>query len=566
MRSTCCSLAIALMLTACTGEIADRGAIVGPESRDATPAIPGSPAGPGQSAALPADGSCTPASPPPQTRLVRLTHRQLENSVRDLTGLTLDLGAELLPDPHQAGFDRGIDLQVGDVEARAYRDVAELVAQAVVNDNAAFARVLGCAPSQGDACASTFIAGFGKRVLRRPLTTAERAAYLSLFKRGPQLVDAGTDFQRGVRVTLEAMLQSPKFLYRSELSADPKNLDHYEMAARLSFLLANTTPDDLLLRAAETQALGTPDAVATEAQRLLAGEGARETVRDFHHQWLDLDVYANKLTKDQALYPGVTPDLAPLLQSEVERFVEAVTFEQGRGLKSLFSAPFSFANSATAPLYGVKGQFGDALQRVELDPQERAGLLTQIGFLATRAFSQSSSPIHRGVFIQRRLLCATIPNPPANVPSLPPLDGSVVKTTREQVDRHTSPAACAGCHHTLINPVGFGLENYDAVGRYRTQENGVAIDASGELAGTAAHPSFVSGVELARAVSEAPEARTCYARNWFRYVFGREETDADACALGQLAARLADDTYSALDLLADLSRTPSFRQRTAEVH
>ena len=490
--------------------------------------------------------------------------------MRDLTGLELDLGAELLPDPHQAGFDRGIDLQVGDVEARGYRDVAELVAQAVVNDSAALSRVLGCAQSQGDTCATSFIASFGKRVLRRPLTAAERASYLALFKQGPQLVDAGTDFQRGVRVTLEAMLQSPKFLYRAELSADPKNLDHFEIASRLSFLLANTTPDDLLLKAAEAQGLGTPDAVAAEAKRLLSGEGARETVRDFHRQWLDVDVYANKLTKDQSLYPGVTPELAPALQGEVERFVETVTIEQKRGLASttaheLAHPSFGFVNSATAPLYGVKGQFGDALQKVELDPAQRAGLLTQVGFLATRAFSQSSSPIHRGVFIQRRLLCATIPNPPANVPSLPTVDGTQIKTTREQVDRHTSPANCAGCHHTLINPVGFGLENYDGAGRYRTQENGVAIDASGELAGTEARAKFMSGVEMARAVSEAPEARACYARNWFRYTLGREETAGDACALGQLAARLADDKYTALDLLADLSRTPSFRQRTAEV-
>jgi len=564
MRTTSGWVCCALMLAACTGEIADRRSLSG-VSRDSVP-VAGASALPGVSpTASGPPGSCANPVPPAQTRLVRLTHRQYQNAVHDLTGLELDLVSELLPDPHQAGFDRGIDLQIGDVQARSYRDLAESVAQAVVADPTAYARVLRCAPAAGDSCVDAFITGFGKRVLRRPLTAAERSSYLALFKGGPALVDSGDDFQRGVRVTLEALLQSPKFLYRTELSADPRTLDSYEIASRLSFLLVNTTPDDMLLKAAETKSLTTPEAVAAQARRLLTGERARETVRDFHHQWLDLDVYANKLTKDPALYPSVTPELAPVLQSEVERFVDAVSFEQRRGLTSLYTAPFSFVNNVTAALYGVKGQFGDALQRVELDPTQRAGILTQIGFLATRAFSQSSSPIHRGVFIQRRLLCTTIPNPPPNIPGLPNVDGVQIRTTRQQVDQHTSPAACSGCHHTLINPVGFGLENYDAVGRFRSVENGVPVDASGELSGTASHPRFASGVELARAVASTGEARSCYARNWFRYVLGREETGSEACGLNELAARLADDSYTAVDLLADLAQTPSFRSRTAEV-
>jgi hypothetical protein len=304
--------------------------------------------------------------------------------------------------------------------------------------------------------------------------------------------------------------------------------------------------------------------VAAQADRLLAGPAAHETVRDFHHQWLDLDVYPNKLTKDAKLYPSVTPALAPLLQSEVERFVDAVSFDRKRGLASLLTAPFTFANRITAPLYGVTGNFSDALQQVELDPTQRAGLVTQLGFLATRAFTQSSSPIHRGVFIQRRLLCATIPDPPPNIPQLPPVDGTTIKTTRQQVDQHTAPEPCASCHHTLINPVGFGLENYDAVGRFRTTENGQDIDASGNLAGTADAQPFDDGVALARALAAAPEARLCYAKYWFRYTLGREETAADACALDALAERLADDNYTALDLLTDMTRTRAFLVRAAE--
>jgi Protein of unknown function (DUF1588)/Protein of unknown function (DUF1585) len=168
------------------------------------------------------------------------------------------------------------------------------------------------------------------------------------------------------------------------------------------------------------------------------------------------------------------------------------------------------------------------------------------------------------VFIQRRVLCNKIPDPPPNVPDLPPLDGSNIKTTREQVDRHTSPDACAGCHHTLINPIGFGLENYDAVGRFRTTENGVTIDASGELVGTAAGASFDDGVELSQAVADSPEARLCYAKSWFRYTLGRAEADGDACDLSAIAERLSSDQYTALNVLTDLARSRAFLVRAPE--
>jgi hypothetical protein len=512
--------------------------------------------------------TCTPGTPPATTRLARLTHHQYDNSVRDLTGLSLGLAAEFLADPHQAGFDRGLDLHVGDVLTKAYRDAAEKVADSVVTNTTAYNRVVGCNPSQGDACAKTFIAEFGKKAWRRPLTDAEQTSLLALFKLGTTLADTGDDFQKGVRVTLEALLQSPKFLYRIELSNESSNgiikLNGYEVASRLSFMVANTTPDATLLTAAANNQLGTSELIGTQATRLLQDQGAHETVRDFHHQWLDLDIFPNKLTKDPQLYPTVTPDLAPAMQSEVERFVDAVTFERKAGYASLLTAPFTYVNKTTAALYGVTGSFTDNLQRVDLNVAQRAGLLTQVGFLATHAFSGSSSPIHRGVFIQRRMLCNQIPDPPANVPSLPPLNGTTIKTTRQQVDQHTANEPCASCHHTFINPVGFGLENFDAVGRFRTLENGEPIDATGVLAGTADKAPFASGIELSRAIAHAPEAKLCYAKNWFRYTFGRQETDADSCELRRIAEKLASDQYTALDVLTDLARTQAFSVRSAE--
>jgi hypothetical protein len=512
--------------------------------------------------------ACTPGDLAATTRLARLTHRQYDNAIRDLTGLDLQMSQDFLADQRQAGFDRGIDLQVGDVLEKSYRDAAEKIAEQVVDTPAAYSKVVGCQASAGQSCATSFIASFGKRALRRELTSDEKASYLALFQKGATLYDDGDDFQRGVRVTLEAMLQSPKFLYRVELSDKVSDgaiaLNPYEVASRLSFLLVNTTPDAALMKAADDGELSSPDQVAAQAERLLATSDAKETVRDFHHQWLDLDVYPNKLTKDATLYPTVTPDLAPALQEEAERFVDAVTFDRKRGYASLFTAPFTFANATTAKLYGLSGSFGDELEEVQLDKTQRAGLLTQIGFLATRAFSNLSSPIHRGVFVQRRILCAKIPDPPPNVPSLPMIDGSKIKTTRQQVDMHTANEPCASCHHTLINPVGFGFENFDAVGQYREKENGVTVDATGTLAGTSENTPFSNAIEESQAIADSAEGRLCYAKNWFRYTLGREETDGDSCALSAIADRLGDDSYTALDVLEDMTRSKAFLYRAPE--
>ncbi|MES1172307.1 MAG: DUF1592 domain-containing protein [Bacteroidota bacterium] len=507
---------------------------------------------------------CMPGDPPATTRFFRLTNAQYDNTVRALTGLDIRVSADFPADQNQAGFDRGMDLQVGDALGKAYRATAEMIAAQVVTTPAAYQKVVGCAPSAGDTCMRAYLAGFGRRAYRRPLTDAEKATYAALFAQGNTLVDgAGDAFQKGVQTTLQAFLQSPHFLYRTELSTTRVGslvaLGNYEVASRLSYLLQNGPPDDQLLQAAEGAQLATADQAVVQARRLVATTAARDTVRDFHHQWLEMDAYANKLAKDAAKYPTVTPDLAPTLIAETEQFVGAVTFDLGKGFQSLLTAPFTFVNKTTAPLYGVTGTFGDALQRVDLDPSKRAGLFTRLGFLASHAYSNQSSPIHRGAYIQRHVMCATLPDPPANIPKLPALGAT--QTTRQQVDMHTAPAECAGCHHLIINPVGFAFENYDAVGAYRTTENGVTIDASGTLAGAAGNPAFADAVAASRLIAESAEARSCYAKTWIRYAFGRQETTGDSCAIAAMATSLGDDAYKVTDLMVDMTRTKPFMFR-----
>ncbi len=508
---------------------------------------------------------CTAGNPPAMTRVFRLTHRQYDNAIRTLTGLDMRPSIDFPADQNQAGFDRGIDLQVGDALGKSYRNAAETVAAAVVANATAFSKVVGCDAAAGDTCATSFIASFGRRALRRPLSDAEKTSFLSMFGMGSALVDGTADnFHKGVQVVLEAMLQSPNFIHRIEMSNQASSgliqLGGFELASRLSFFLVNGPPDDTLLDAAERGDLSTADGVATQARRLVSTDAARETVRDFHHQWLVMDNYANKLTKDSK-YPTVTPDLAPVLADETERFIAEVTFTQGKGWQSLMTAPFTFVNQTTAPLYGVSGSFSSSLQRVDLPATQRAGLFTQIGFLATHAYSNQSSPIHRGAYIQRSVLCAAIPDPPPNIPELPPL--MATQTTRQQVDMHTAPSECSGCHHLLINPVGFGFENYDQAGVWRTMENGASIDATGTLAGTAAKTAFTNGVSAAEAIANSPEARACYGATWTRYAYGRAEAASDDCAISVLGAYLADDNYKVTDLMVDLTRTRAFMFRGA---
>jgi hypothetical protein len=553
---------------ACSGDVG--------ELAQPSPAIPAA-QGAGTPAATPIGGGgadqCAgptqPAAPRPTTRVFRLSHRQYDRSIRALTGLSVDPSLEFPVDQNQAGFDRGIDLQVGEVLGQAYRTSAEALAEQVVATPEAYRKVVACDPDPAGTCARAFIAGFGRRAFRRPLSDAEQTAYLGLFAAGPGLVDGPqSDFQQGVQVALQAFLQSPNFLYRTELSQQPASdgwiaLSGYETASRLSFLLLNEPPDDVLLEAAESGRLADSEAVAQEATRLLQTPAARETVRDFHRQWLELSALPNKLVKDSVRHPTVSPSLAPVLEEEALRFVEAVTFDDHRGYASLLTAPFAFVNRVTAPLYGLTDVAGDALQRFALDPAERAGIFTQLAFLAPRAYTDQSSPIHRGVFIQRCVLCNTIPDPPANIPS--PAALGPTQTTRQQVDTLTSVAPCNGCHHTMINPIGFGFEHYDAVGQYRSEENGLPIDASGALVGTAAgnegRATFDDAIGASRLLSESIEARRCYVATWTRYTLGREEDGSERCAIDALATKLADDDYTVTDLLVDLTRTQSFMFR-----
>lgn len=222
----------------------------------------------------------------------------------------------------------------------------------------------------------------------------------------------------------------------------------------------------------------------------------------------------------------------------------------------------SWVDPALAPIYEVEVD-GPGPQWVTLDPARRAGLLTQAGFLASHAYFGGSSPIHRGVFVQRQVLCTDIPDPPGDADlELPPPDGELV-TTRDRVAHHTSADACFGCHK-MINEPGFAFEGYDAIGRMRTEENGVPIDSSGSVTTEQGVLEFSDGVDLAHQLADDPQAQRCYLTQWFRYASARSETAADACTLDGLHQQLREGDYDVKELLVGLTQTASFRYRNAQ--
>jgi uncharacterized protein DUF1592/uncharacterized protein DUF1588/uncharacterized protein DUF1595/uncharacterized protein DUF1585/uncharacterized protein DUF1587 len=539
------ALALGLGLGACTGLIGDGGT----------------------------DGSgcvgCTPettaAAELETTRFPRLSHLQWENTVRDLLRLPDVPGTSQTfgGDPLGGIFDNNEAVLLVTPNLWAdYQAAAESLSVLVADDATRLAAIMPAnLPSDPTEKARAFLVDFGKRAYRRPLSDAELATYEALFAEGPTLVDGTDDFAKGVKITLQAFLQSPHFLYRVESSAEIAadeliHLSGWEVATKLSYMLWNTMPDDILFDAAESGALGTPEGIMTQAERLLADDRARPMVAAFHAQLYQYDHYED-LYKDPAIFPDFTAELGEDMKTEAEMFVDDVVFSGG-GLEELLTAPFTYVNDGLAPLYGLPGPFGPDFVRVDLDPTQRAGFLTRIGFLASNATPKEQNTIHRGIFVNMRILCNEVPAPPDNVPPLPPAEN--FDTNRERVEGHTGVGTCGeNCHHVLINPPGYALEHYDAVGAYQELEKGHEIDASADYHLDGEAVSFDGAIEMSEMIADTEQAHRCYAKHWLEFAYGRLVQDGDTPTLDALGE--ASRGGSVQSLMLALTQTVAFRTR-----
>ncbi|HWA73489.1 MAG TPA: DUF1592 domain-containing protein [Polyangiaceae bacterium] len=518
------------------------------------------------------DPYAVPASPPPSalvptSRLARLSRQQWSNTIRDLLKLTdiSDVENDISGDA-LVGFDtQGDALFVGEALRQEYATAAERLAGKVTGDAAALARLVPSgAPTDVAGRGRAFISSFGQRAFRRPLTDAEVTTHVGLFNQGPTLYPGVDAFSAGVSLVIQAMLQSPHFLYRTELGtaaagAASVPLSDYEVASKLAYALTNTMPDDTLFAAAAAGQLKDRANAITQAKRLLDGPRGKDGLSNFQLQVFRLGTY-DGITRDPAIFPDFKPDTPAAMRTEVLRFLEWM-FTQGRGVKDFYTTPVGFVNSTLAPLYGLSGNFTkDTFTKVDLDPAQRSGLLTQAGFLSSYITGSDPDIIHRGVFIALRLLCVELPPPSPLATPLPEFQPNM--SNRERVEKTTGKGTCGeGCHAALINPLGYAFENYDALGKYRTVDHGKPVDAASSALLDGTYKSFSNGVELSHLIAEAKQTHGCYAQNMMTYLHGRLVTPADQPSIDYFARLSRAGMVSLHDLALALVTSDAFLTR-----
>jgi len=499
---------------------------------------------------------------PGKSPIRRMTRFEYDNTIRDLLGDDSHPAANFVPEEEALGFDnQAAALGVTQILAEQYMVASEKVAKNAVQK---MDSLLPCQPVAGDerTCAQSFIQTFGRRAYRRPLESDEVSRLLEVYDWG----FAEVDFSRGIELVLQAMLQSPHFLYRVEfglpdpVEGDVVLLSPHEIASRLSYMLWSSMPDDELFQAAEAGHLGTAQEIEAQARRMLDDPKAREAVAKFNEQWLGLS-HMESMKKDPATYPKYDQALRPLWRQETLAFLDDVIFNESGDVAAIFTAKHSVMNAELAAFYGIEGgPTGDAFERVELDPARAAGVLSQASILAVTGKPNQSSPVHRGKFVRERLLCQTIPPPPNNVVATPP-DLAPDLTTRERYSEHSSNPACAGCH-IKMDPIGFGFEHYDGIGLWRDEENGLPVDDTGQLVDTRnIDGPFEGVVDLGKKLAESEEARQCVATQWFRYGYGRAEGADDYCSMQKLQETFAQKGFNVKELLVALTQTDAFRYR-----
>jgi hypothetical protein len=490
-------------------------------------------------------------------RINRLTAKEYTNSVRELVG-----NAELAP------------VLDADREPIATLDAVRkwyVAADGAVPSTASWMSAFGSCEAEADeACAVTLYESFAERAFRRPLNEDERAWLAESWDALPPAASVALRLE----TITELILQAPQFLY---LYADGTQtdavhvLDGYERAERLSYFLWDGLPDRALLDAAESGELDTSAGMRSQAERLLADDRAKPVLRSFLSAWLELDggvilPSLEETPKDADLFPGFDEVLRESMRREIETFMDYVMFEEDGSLEALFTATRAYVNAPLAEHYGVDGPERDEEWAwVDLDPSQRAGMLTRAGFLAVHASQTVTSPIRRGVYMLTEVLCVDLPSPPANVDNTPvevtedDVAGGVT-TVREATLKRTSGQSCAGCH-IEINELGFAFEHYDAVGRWQDAElgTGATIDASARLAqaGEGLDGPVDGALELSARLAKSPAVAECATRKWFELALRRSPVELDACSIQKIKAKVAD-TRSIRELLLAMVESDAF--------
>jgi hypothetical protein len=493
--------------------------------------------------------------------LRRLSNAEYRNTVQDLLVDVAGIGPavasaskDFVEEAESLGFRNNVDfLGVSSLIAQGYMDSAESLAKLVASTD----KLLGCTTADA-ACAKQFVESFGKRAFRRPLLPDEVARYTALYDKAAA---KGYGFKTGVEWIAFSMLQSTQFLYRVELGA-AKGGDYapsqYEIANRLSYLIWQSMPDQILFDAADKGELADKKQIEAQARRLLKDPKASRLL-EYFDQWLDTD-RLSALDRDANVYPGVAANLPELLQNETHAFVSYLLQSPTGSLSELLTAPYTFVNGDLAKHYGVTGPTGAAYERVEMPG--RSGILTQ-GMLLSHDKPTRTSIVRRGLKVRLDLLCDRVPAPPNNVQlNLEALGDGL--TQRQRLEKHRTEPSCAGCH-TLMDPIGVVFEGFDAVGRARREdESGQAVDTSSAITATRDLDGPVANAAaLGQALANSQQVRDCYVTQSFRFFYGRDYTTADQCSMAELLIAFRDSKQSISELIVALTQTDQFLYRPA---
>ena len=504
----------------------------------------------------------------------RLTHSQYNHTVADLLGDQTRPGDQFPQEDYINGFtNQAAGQSVTPVQQEAYNRAAGKLARNAFRggDNHG---LIPCHPASPEdaACRERFIREFGLRAFRRPLTPAETARYEKLFL---QEASSTHEFSGGAQLVVEAMLQSPNFLFHLEQGPDGDD-EQYRKASRLSYFLWDTMPDEALFQSAASGELRTKAQIQKAARRLMDDPRARQSMDEFLAQWLRFDRLTIAI-RDHRFYPDFSAELSVSMMEETRHLFDHLVWDDG-DFTALFNANYAYLNNDLAQLYGVPPPSGEFAPVDFPADSERAGVVGEATFLSLTSKPADTSPTERGLFVREHFLCQIVPPPPAGVNTvLPPPTDEQAMTNRQRLSIHLSNKTCAACHG-LIDPIGFGLEHFDAIGRYREQhvvtifptfdqmvhrtkmkptEHRLPLDVTAYVRGIP-KSEFSSPRALGEVLAKEPACQKCVVKQLFRYALGRPETAADQPVIDRALSEFQDSKFRFKSLIISIIGSQPF--------
>jgi Protein of unknown function (DUF1592)/Protein of unknown function (DUF1588)/Protein of unknown function (DUF1595)/Protein of unknown function (DUF1585)/Protein of unknown function (DUF1587) len=512
-------------------------------------------------AGAPADsGANAAAATPIKVAFRRITESEYRHIIADVFGPGIKIEARFEPEKREDGLlavgDAALSLTSSGFEQ--YFALATSISDQALSESRR-AALIGCAPANptqaDEACARQFIEKYGELLFRRPLNASEAANRLKAASFGAK---QSTDFYAGLKLALTSLLVAPEFLFRIEIAEpDPANpgqyrLDGYTKAARLSFLLWDTSPDQELLDAARSGAIHTDAGLKKQLTRLISSPRFEDGARSFLADVLQLDEFAN-LTKDPAIYPKFNQSVSDAAREQMLKTSIELLVHKKQDYRDLFTSNETFINRPLAAVYRVPfASTGEWTSFTFPQSSERSGIFSEIGFLSLYAHPGTSSPTRRGIKVLEIFMCQTTPNPPANV-DFSKVQDSTKGTVRGRLLDHMNNEGCAGCHRRT-DPIGLSLEHFDGLGQLRTTENGSPIDVSADLKDA----QFVGAQGLGKFLHDDPRVPACLVRDVYSYGTGNKTYGRDEPFIAAQTKVFASNGYRLPDLMMQLASSAEF--------